>query len=367
MDYGYARWWCQLGVSERLSETVVAEPMNRLTRRQLQSLVFLLVLPAVNWLFAVTTLYDLGVGTLAMAGRVAIRLWLVFGLSFLALIAIRKHLPAMLDQDHFWRLLGVHSVVILGVSAMIGSLFDRPAFMEQANSMLMPRIFLIMEIVVYVAVLWILRQQELNFATADRLREAQLNVLKSQSNPHFLFNTLNLITAEISTNPDSARETVFDLADLLRSNIKLAEQRLVKLSDELHLLSLYLRLQQRRFKERLNVSFEIDPRTENIQIPSLLLQPVVENTIKWAVAPYAGPASVEVATELRGDRFSIVIKDSGPAFDEDSIVEGDGFRILRRTLDLEYRDNYQLSLISTPEGGVLSLDLPLTTAGGRDG
>jgi len=153
----------------------------------------------------------------------------------------------------------------------------------------------------------------------------------------------------------------------LRSNIKLAEQRLVKLSEELHLLSLYLGLQQRRFKERLTVSFEIDPRTEDIQIPSLLLQPVIENTIKWAVAPYAGPASVEVATERRGDRFSIVIKDSGPAFDDGSIVEGDGFRILRRTLDLQYHDNYQLSLSSTEEGGVFSLELPTTPAGGRDG
>jgi hypothetical protein len=330
-------------------------------------MVFLLVLPAVNWLFAVTALHDLGIGTLATAGRVAVRLWLLFGLSFLALVLLRRYVPGALDQDRFWRLLGVHIVVVVGAGVLIGPLFDRPAFMEQTNSMLMPRIFLIMEIVVYVAVLWMLRQQEMNFATADRLREAQLNVLKSQSNPHFLFNTLNLITAEISTDPDGARETVFDLADLLRSNIRLAEQRLVKLSEELHLLSLYLGLQQRRFKERLTVSFDIDPRTEDIQIPSLLLQPVVENTIKWAVAPFAGPASVEVATELRSDRFSIVIKDSGPAFDEDNIVEGDGFRILRRTLDLQYHDNYQMSLSSTAEGGVFSLDLPTTPAGGRDG
>ena len=346
---------------------MVAEAIKRLTRRQLQAMVFLLVLPAVNWLFAVTALHDLGAGTLATAGRVAIRLWLVFGLSFLALVVLRRYVPAALDQDRFWRMLGVHIVVVVGAGALIGPLFERPAFMEQTNSMLMPRIFLIMEIVVYVAVLWMLRQQELNFATADRLREAQLNVLKSQSNPHFLFNTLNLITAEISTDPDGARETVFDLADLLRSNIRLAEHRLVKLSEELHLVSLYLRLQQRRFKERLTVTLEIDPRTEDIQIPSLLLQPVVENTIKWAVAPYAAPASVEVAAKLRGDRFSIVIKDSGPPFDDGSIVEGDGFRILRRTLDLQYHDNYQLSLSSTPEGGVFSLDLPPAPLGGGDG
>ena len=346
---------------------MVTKAISGLTRRQLQAAVFLLVLPAVNWLFAVTSLYDLGVVSFAMAGRIAIRLWLVFGLSFLTLVVIRRYVPAALDPDRFWRLLGVHIVVIVGIGALIGPLFDRPAFMAQTNAMLMPRIFLTMEIVVYVAVLWMLRQQQLNFATVDRLREAQLNVLKSQSNPHFLFNTLNLITAEISTDPDSARETVFDLADLLRSNFKLAEQRLVKLSEELRLLSLYLRLQQRRFKERLTVSFEIDPRTEDIQIPSLLLQPVIENTIKWAVAPYAGPASVEVVAERRGDRFSIVIKDSGPAFDDGSIVEGDGFRILRRTLDLQYPDDYRLSLSSTAEGGVFSLDLPITPAGGRHG
>jgi LytS/YehU family sensor histidine kinase len=190
--------------------------------------------------------------------------------------------------------------------------------------------------------------------------------LKSQSNPHFLFNTLNLITAEISTDPNRARETVFDLADLLRSSIKLAEERLVSVTEEMHLVSLYLNLQQRRFRDRLTFSIEIDPRTAELQIPSLLLQPVVENTIKWAVAPYADPASIEIATRLCGGRLSIVVKDSGPAFDEDKIVEGNGFRILRRTLDLQYQANYQLSLSSTADGGVFSLDLPAAPSEGGD-
>lgn len=330
-------------------------------------MVFLLVLPFVNWLLIMVTLHDIGIATLETAGRAAVRVWLIFGLSFLALVVLGRYVSAALDHGRFWRLLGVHIGVIVGVGALIGALTGLPEAVQQRGSIVLPRIFLIMEIVVYVLVLWMLRQQELRFATADRLKEAQLNVLKAQSNPHFLFNTLNLITAEIASDPNRARETVFDLADLLRSNIRLAEKRLVSVAEEIHLVSLYLGLQQRRFAERLTVSVDMDPRTADVQIPSLLLQPVVENTIKWAVAPYAGPATVQVATELRGDRFSIVIKDSGPAFDEDNIVEGDGFRILRKTLDLEYHDNFALSLRSTAEGGVFSLDLPTIPAGGRNG
>ncbi|MEO0574342.1 MAG: histidine kinase [Pseudomonadota bacterium] len=345
---------------------MITETFSRLTRRQLQSIVFLLVLPALNWAFVVVTLYDLGVSTPGRAGRAAFRLWLVFGLSFVALRLLRTYAPAMLDNDRFWRQLGVHVLVVVSIAALIGPFFEKPAFVEQQGSMLMPPVFLILEIVVYVAVLWMLRQQEVNFATTDRLREAQLSVLKLQSNPHFLFNTLNLITAEISTDPNRAKETVFDLADLLRSSVKLAEKRLVTVSEDVRLSSLYLDLQQRRFKDRLTVDITMDPRTEDLQIPSLLLQPIVENAIKWAVSPYAGPAHIAIATQLHVDRLSITVSDTGSGFDDDTIVEGDGFRILRRTLDLHYCEDYQLNLRSTEKGGLFSLDLPAIPRGSSD-
>lgn len=342
-------------------------PINRLTRRQFQAMVFLLVLPAVNWLLLVTTLYDMGIGSPAMAARGAARLWLVFGLSFLVLESLRKYLPLTIDPDRFWRLLAVHVAVILGSAAVVDISFGRPVVLEQANSLVLPRIFLIMEITVYVAILWILRQQERNFEIAARMKDAELNVLKSQSNPHFLFNTLNLIAAEIASDPNRARETVFDLADLLRSYVRFAERRMVSVDEEMHLVSLYLSLQQRRFHDRLTVSIEIDPETADIQIPSLLLQPVVENTIKWAVAPFARPATIRLVTRLRGERMLIEVMDSGPGFAEEGIVEGDGFRILRKTLNLQYREDYVLSLRASAEGGVFSLDLPKRSTGGNHG
>lgn len=332
---------------------------TRFTRRQLQAIVFLLVLPAANWLFVVSTLYDMGIGTTSIAARAAIRLWLLFGFAYLALRLVQWFFPWALDPDQFWRQLMTHVVVVMSISLLLGLSATAPTALTDMTNLVMPRVFLGMEIVIYLAVLWMLRQQEIRFATANRLKEAQLRVLKSQSNPHFLFNTLNLISAEISSDPVAAKETVFDLADLLRCSLKLAEQPVVTLDEEMRLVSLYLTLQQRRFKNRLDFTIDIDPKTRRLLVPALLLQPVIENTIKWAVAPYPSKAAIEIRTSISGSDWSITISDSGPPFEVKDINEGDGFRILRETLDLQYGRRYTLSLESTPNGGEFRLRLPL--------
>lgn len=337
-------------------------------RQHPQAVVFLLVLPAINLLFFVAILLDMGLGSPDRITVVALRLWLVFGLSFVVLNLLRVTLPALLQPDRYWRQLVIHIVVIVTIALTVGPLFELPkAEVLQRSYLMLPRIFLIMEITVYVTFMWMLHQQELRFAMADQLKEAQLNVLKSQSNPHFLFNTLNMITADISTNPNRARESVFDLADLLRDSIRLSENQLVSVADEIQLVTLYLRLQQRRFHDRLTFSIDATPETMQILIPSLLLQPVIENTIKWAVAPYAKPATIRVSATESANRLHITVVDSGPGIQEHELTEGNGFRILRRTLDLWYSGDYKLSLQSTSNGGVFSLDLPIKPTKNRHG
>jgi len=198
------------------------------------------------------------------------------------------------------------------------------------------------------------------------LQETELNMLRSQSNPHFLFNTLNLITSEISADPDNAKEIVFDLADLLRSNIKMVQKRFTTVAEEMKLVNLYLAIQQKRFKDRLSFHIDLDPDTKQLKMPALLLQPVVENTVKYAVAPYAAKAHIAVVTQVKQNKLYICFKDTGPAFDDTQIIEGNGFRILRETLALHYRDDYKLELRSTADGGELKLRLPIDPVGIND-
>ncbi|MEL7312809.1 MAG: histidine kinase [Pseudomonadota bacterium] len=341
-----------------LSDDMRVSHVSRLTRGQLQSLVFLAILPAMNWVFISTTLFDMGAFSWAVAGKTALRLWLLFGVSLLVIRALQAAFPTHFDQDRFWPQLVGNTVVILGCGAITNLVFGERVFLPPTESLLMLRVFLILEIIVYVAVLWMLRQKELRFETAERLNDTELHLLKMQSNPHFLFNTLNLITAEISVDPEQATETIFDLADLLRVSVQLGERRRVSVSEELGVVDLYLRLQKKRFNERLTYRIDTDPETEDSQIPALLLQPVIENTIKWAVAPHAGAASISVSTLRLGNRLEIVVTDNGPPFDEARVVEGDGFRILRGTLEREYRDDHKVSLRSTSEGGVFTINLP---------
>jgi len=214
-------------------------------------------------------------------------------------------------------------------------------------------------------VLRLFAQQKRSFEIAANLKEAELGVLRAQSNPHFLFNTLNLIASEISRDAENAKNIVFDLADLLRSNLKMAQQSGVTLSAELRLVSLYLTLQQQRFRDRLTFNVDVEPGTEGLAVPALLLQPVIENTVKWAVAPFAAAAHIELRAHRRDDVLDIEICDTGPVFDDASVVEGNGFRILRQTLELHYPGQWDVALTSTPDGRRMRIRFPAIPVGTR--
>ena len=335
----------------------------RRTRRQLGLFFFLVIWPVGNLLMISTVLQNEGLLRFETLGTAALRLWFVSGAALMVLRWMERYFPALLHPDHFVRQGVVHVVVMLGIGALSIVVAEPPPGVPLPSSLLVPRLVVVLEIVLYISVLRSLRLQQRAYETVARAREAELHVLRAQSNPHFLFNTLNLITSEITTRPENARAIVWDLADLMRSNIKMARQNLTSLGDEIELVRLYLRLQQRRFEDRLTYAIDVPPETERIQIPALLLQPVIENTIKWAVAPCASPVHVVVASRLTEEHLHITAGDSGPAFDETKVVEGDGFRILRKTLELHYADRAEMKLRSTAQGGVFSLTLPLDRRG----
>ena len=277
---------------------------------------------------------------------------------------MKRLVPGSLNPEYFWMQLVLHAAVILGVGAILGPIpgptIRSPAGFgaEVQTSLVAPRVFLLMEVAIYLGVLKLLAEREQIYAERLARRDTELSMLRSQSNPHFLFNTLNLITSEISRDPAKAREIVFDLSDLLRSSIKLAKRSSVTIAEEFELSKLYLQLQQQRFTDRLSFTVSISPDAVDALIPPLLVQPAIENAIKHAVSAYMQPAQISLSAQQRGCRLLIECRDSGPPFDANAVVEGEGMRILRQTLAAKYGRDFKLALDSTPIGGVLRIDIP---------
>ena len=209
------------------------------------------------------------------------------------------------------------------------------------------------------------KEQQLRRSQAEAIAlEAQLKMLRYQLNPHFLFNTLNAIAALVTAKEVSRASTmIVQLSNFLRYSLDNDPVRRVTLKEEIDALKLYLNIEQTRFAERLALDFAIDTSAEVVRIPSLLLQPLAENAIKYAVAPMEEGGKISVSAELDKDYVCIEMLDSGPGIKaEDQSLEGVGLG-LRNTVDRLhefYGDNYTFNLESAASGGLrVFMRLPL--------
>jgi LytS/YehU family sensor histidine kinase len=156
------------------------------------------------------------------------------------------------------------------------------------------------------------------------LAEAELRALRAQIQPHFLFNTLNSIAALVRSDPAAAEETITRLADVFRYALRASERSHARLADELEFLRDYLAIEHVRFGDRLRVVERVDPGLDDVPVPTLLLQPLVENAVKHGVS--TRPAGGRVSLEVRDadDRVVVEIADDGAGMNGDAPL-GEGF------------------------------------------
>jgi len=144
-----------------------------------------------------------------------------------------------------------------------------------------------------------------------RASQAQLEALKMQLHPHFLFNALHAISALVHSDPDAADKMIARLGDFLRLTLDASATQEVPLRRELEFLNCYLEIERIRFNDRLTTSLEVDPLALDCRVPNLILQPLVENAIRHGVAPRSAPGHVEVRAERRGDLLRLQVSDNG--------------------------------------------------------
>ncbi|HEV7671693.1 MAG TPA: histidine kinase [Thermoanaerobaculia bacterium] len=192
------------------------------------------------------------------------------------------------------------------------------------------------------------------------LSRAQLTVLKMQLEPHFLFNTLNAISALVHGNPDGAERMVVRLSELLRMSLSSADKDEVPLEEELRFLGVYLEIQQTRFGDRLRVTQEIPEGARAALVPNLLLQPLVENAIRHGLERRAAPLAIAIRAERIGNRLRLEVEDDGPGLPDEAVRRnGVGLANTRARLERLYGIDHLLNLANRPEGGTrVTMELP---------
>ena len=188
--------------------------------------------------------------------------------------------------------------------------------------------------------------------------QAQLASLESRLQPHFLFNTLNAISALIQEDPDQAERTVERLAALLRFSLDAAERGLVPLAHELKIVTDYLEIERTRLGERLACSVEVGPEAAGCEVPPLCVETLVENSIKHAIAPRAGGGRVRVEGALAGDRLVLSVWDDGEGFTEAAVQPGHGLDSLRRRLAARFGEAAALTIGRRDAGTLVTVSLP---------
>jgi len=164
---------------------------------------------------------------------------------------------------------------------------------------------------------------QLEVSRAEQLREmankAELRALQSKINPHFLFNALNAISSSIRMNPDTARQLIFNLSRYLRYNIELKDDEQIDIRKELYQIKDYIAIEQARFGDKLTVIYDIDEEVSCF-IPSLLIQPLVENAIVHGIQRSKGKGVVTISITESGNRVRISVRDTGPGIDPEVVA-----------------------------------------------
>ncbi|WP_159518729.1 sensor histidine kinase [Sunxiuqinia indica] len=190
------------------------------------------------------------------------------------------------------------------------------------------------------------------------IREAELSALKSQINPHFLFNSLNSIASLTMSFPEKAHEMVINLSRFMRYALQHDQDETVSLKDELENIKLYLSIEKVRFGKKLNPVFEVEESCHNFQIPNMILQPLYENAIKYGVYEATEPVSITTSCATENGNMLIVIEND---YDAESIRnrgEGIGLRNIRQRLELIYGTSELIRITDLKTSFKIELLLP---------
>ncbi|MDM7954947.1 sensor histidine kinase [Blastomonas sp.] len=266
------------------------------------------------------------------------------------------------------------SALFAFVDAWVATLY-RPGSVSNFTAILLGAFYLDLTLLgawsaLYYAINFFLRieeQQDQMLRLENQATSAQLAMLRYQLNPHFLFNTLNSIsTLVLLKQTEPANAMLSRLSSFLRYTLANEPTARVTLAQEVETLKLYLDIEKMRFEERLRAHFDIEPNAAFALLPSLLLQPLVENAIKYAVTPKEDGADITISAQLIGPLLRITVTDTGPGLKKQGTTAnastGVGLANIRDRLSQAYDNNHRFETRSSPGGGYsVIIEIPFET------
>jgi LytS/YehU family sensor histidine kinase len=197
-----------------------------------------------------------------------------------------------------------------------------------------------------------------------KLAQAQLENLRLQLQPHFLFNTLNTISAVMYEDVRAADAMITQLSELLRLTLRASRTHEIPLSEELEITRLYMELMQKRFENKLRVTYEIDPSLNNSLVPQLVLQPLLENSLRHGMKSGAAAMDLSVSAHRENGSLILQVSDTGAGLDETDpsgvFGRGLGLSNIRDRLAQLYGESQEFTIVNRPTGGAeVTLRVPL--------
>jgi len=214
--------------------------------------------------------------------------------------------------------------------------------------------------------IWNNARIEMKLEEQERLLlQARMEALQTQINPHFLFNTLNSISSLVRFDPDSARELIVKLASILRRLLR-KHDSFIQLREEVEFIDAYLDIEVVRFgRDKLRVSKQLDAASLDALVPSMILQPLVENSIKHGLAPQVDGGSITLRSRVSGNTLVLQVEDDGVGLGQESAEEGTGIGManVAERLAVLFGDSARIRIEDRPEGGTsVTLELPVLQA-----
>ena len=286
------------------------------------------------------------------------------------ILDLPKHLFNVLrNREPLWQIILLLAPVALELlRQFLGAKFNHPALLPEEEEIIRlfylspprPEMLVLVVLATVLAVafpikIWNSARVEHRLQEQEKLLlAAKIESLKSQINPHFLFNTLTSISSLIRAEPDTARTLIIRLSALLRRLLR-SHEHFVTLREELEAIDEYLDIEVIRFGPKLKLVKDIDPDTLNLIVPSMILQPLVENSIKHGFSRKIGPNSITIRSHRENGRAIIEVEDDGMGFFADALnqpmASGIGLSNVRERLRVIYGTTYQLKLTSEPGKG----------------
>ena len=306
--------------------------------------------------------------------------WYVWALLSLPIARFARRFPP--EEGPAWRTAAIHLAAALGFSlayvvlrALVGQahswLLDEPVTFPEVFRPLWVRTFpfnlLIYGVIIAVShsIDYYRKYHERTVHALElekHLAEARLQALLRQLKPHFLFNTLNGIASLMHSDVQAADRMLVRLAELLRLTMSHPGQPLTRLQDEITFIEKYLEIERIRFRDRLSVTIDVDPAALEAQVPSLILQPLVENAIRHGVEPYARPGRIELVVRCEPGTVVLTVRDNGAGEPAGGFSrEGIGLGNTRARLRELYGEQHRFELANHPDGGLI-VRVPLPAA-----